>query len=321
VSDPTEIRLSTAPVPGLRGAALAIAEAASATDAAAPFDEHTLLSLTAGVAGGEQRHLLLERDGEPIGYAHLDVALPGLPASAELAVHPQARRQGHGTKLILALGAVHESTRPGTETLQIWSHGDQPGARALAARLGYGVVRGLMQLRRPLEADAGLPAVRLPAGVRVRSFRPGTDDQDWLRLNAAAFAHHPEQGRMTQADLAARMSEDWFDPEGFLIAERDGVMIGFHWTKVHPADEDPQGLALGEVYVVGVDPAQHGGGLGTALTLAGLHHLRDAGLTTVLLYVEADNEPALAVYRKLQFTPWRTDVMYGSNARHIPDDQ
>jgi mycothiol synthase len=315
VGEPQDLRLSTVSDPALRTAALAIAQAASAADGASPFDEHTLLSLdeteeTAQAPGRPaQRHLLVTVAGEPIGYAHLDVARPGEPASAELAVHPAARRQGHGTQLMAALGDVHRRTRPGREGVQIWSHGDQPGARALAARLGFRVVRGLIQMRRTM--DAALPPVRLPAGVTLRSFVPGTDDDAWLRLNAAAFARHPEQGRMTQADLSARQREAWFDPRGFLIAERDGAMIGFHWTKVHPGEEDPGGQALGEVYVVGVDPADHGGGLGTALTLAGLQHLHERGLRTVLLYVEAGNEPALAVYRKLEFEPWRTDVMYG----------
>jgi mycothiol synthase len=102
------------------------------------------------------------------------------------------------------------------------------------------------------------------------------------------------------------MAQPWFDPAGFLIAEQDGAMVGFHWTKVHPD-------GLGEVYVLGVDPERHGGGLGRALTVAGLRYLYDRGLRTVLLYVESDNAAALAVYRRLGFTTWKTDVMYGPN--------
>ena len=144
---------------------------------------------------------------------------------------------------------------------------------------------------------------------------PGTDEEAFLALNAEAFAGHPEQGRMTRADLDQRMAEPWFDPEGFFVAEAraDGAaaaagdLLGFHWTKVHPG-EPPHG----EVYVVGVSPRAQGLGLGRLLTLTGLHHLAARGLREVVLYVESDNAPAIAVYSRLGFTHADADthVMY-----------
>jgi mycothiol synthase len=287
----------------IRATAGEIQQAALAADGTAPFSEQTVLSWapprTADVSGGEERHLLARTAaGLPAGYAYLDGT-----GTAEFAVDPAYRRQGHGRALLDLLLVEAADT---AAQLQVWSHGDHPGARALAASAGYRVVRELLQLRRSLDADFPGPAeVTFPGGVTVRGFRPGTDDAAWLRLNALAFARHPEQGRMTQADLTARIAEPWFDPAGFLIAEQDGVMIGFHWTKVHPE-------GLGEVYVLGVHPDRHGGGLGRALTLAGLRHLYDRGLRTVLLYVESDNAPALAVYHRLGFSTWNTDVMYAA---------
>ena len=112
---------------------------------------------------------------------------------------------------------------------------------------------------------------------------------------------------MTADDLRQRMGESWFDPQGFLLAERTGELLGFHWTKVHAGGEhDP----IGEVYVVGVDTAAQGLGLGKVLTLAGLWHLRDRGLDQVMLYVESDNAAAIAVYERLGFRQWDLDVMY-----------
>jgi mycothiol synthase len=69
---------------------------------------------------------------------------------------------------------------------------------------------------------------------------------------------------------------------------------------------------VGEVYVVGISPQAQGRGLGKALTLTGLHHLRDRGMREVILYVEADNAPAIAVYSGLGFThaDEDTDVQY-----------
>jgi mycothiol synthase len=124
-------------------------------------------------------------------------------------------------------------------------------------------------------------------------------------VNAAAFAHHPEQGSLTQRDLDDRIGETWFDPAGFFLAFRGSAPAGFHWTKVHAAER------LGEVYVVGVSPQEQGGGLGRALTSLGLRHLaRDRGLPTAMLYVDADNVPAVTVYQRLGFTTHETDLMY-----------
>jgi mycothiol synthase len=157
--------------------------------------------------------------------------------------------------------------------------------------------------------DAPIPEPAFPDDVTVRTFKPGADEEAWLGVNSRAFAHHPEQGAWTADDLRLREAEDWFDPDGFFLAERDGQLAGFHWTKVHP-DGGVNGEPIGEVYVVGVDPVQQGGGLGRALTLAGLGYLRDRGLGDVMLYVDEDNVGAVRMYMSLGFTRWTADVMY-----------
>ncbi|RAO44177.1 Mycothiol synthase [Micromonospora noduli] len=166
----------------------------------------------------------------------------------------------------------------------------------------------LWQLRRPLAAPLGEP--RLPDGVTLRAFRPGVDDAAWLALNARAFAEHPEQGRWTSDDLRVRLAEPWFDPAGFLLAEESatGRLLGFHWTKVH---ERPGSARIGEVYVLGVEPTAHGGGLGRALTTAGLAHLRDKrGLDRVMLFVDDSNTGAVALYERLGFARWSAHINY-----------
>ena len=150
----------------------------------------------------------------------------------------------------------------------------------------------------------------MPPGRTLRTFVPGQDEDEWLSLNGRAFAKHPEQGAWTVHDLELREREPWFDPEGFFLAERNGRLAGFHWTKVHPPGEAEGSSAIGEVYVVGVDPAEQGSGLGRALTLAGLHYLRGLGLAEVMLYVDEDNTAAIGMYEALGFTRTRTDAMY-----------
>jgi mycothiol synthase len=174
----------------------------------------------------------------------------------------------------------------------------------------------LWQMHRSLQDP--VPAPEFPVGRRLRTFIPGRDEDDWLSLNARAFAKHPEQGAWTRHDLELREQEPWFDPTGFFVAERAGQLAGFHWTKVHPpeaAAAPGAAKGIGEVYVVGVDPAEQGSGLGRALTLAGLQHLRELGLDVVMLYVDEDNTPAIRLYEALGFTLARADVMYQRDTR------
>jgi mycothiol synthase len=278
----------------------ALAEAATAADGVRPLNEHVMLALRYGGDAAVRHVVATAPDGAWAGYGHLDLTDRIQGASAEVVVHPRWRRRGVGAALVQRM--LDEAA---PSTLRLWAHGHHPAAERLAATLGFTRVRDLWQMRRSLHA--ALPEVVVPDGVVLRSFRPGADDEDWLKVNARAFADHPEQGSMTAADLTQRMSEPWFDADGFIVAERDSALVGFHWTKVHAGGEhDP----IGEVYVVGVDPAAQGLGLGKVLTLAGLWHLRDQGLDQVMLYVESDNAAAIAVYERLGFRQWDLDVMY-----------
>src|SRR4051794_26272327 len=156
------------------------------------------------------------------GYGHLDPTDAVQGSSAEVVVHPELRGLGVGRLLV---GAVQELSPDGR--LRLWAHGQQSAAAALARSMGYTSERELLQLRRSLRA--ALPEVELPPGYRLRSFVPGQDDDAWLAVNAAAFADHPEQGRWTRDDLASRLAEDWFDPDGFLLLDGpDGDLAGFH---------------------------------------------------------------------------------------------
>ncbi|MBO0833841.1 MAG: mycothiol synthase [Actinobacteria bacterium] len=285
-----------------------VREAASA-DRVSPLSEHVMLQLRYG-ADQHARNIRIWHQGKLAGYGHVDLAGPGEAegASAEMVVRPAARRRGLGLTLGRALLA-----ETGDGPLRVWAHGDLPAASALAAAAGFRRSRGLWQLRRPLSPPLADP--KLPAGVLVRTFRVGQDEDAWLAVNRRAFATHPEQGAWTRADIEVREREPWFDPDGFFLAERDGRLAGFHWTKVHRGEADAEAAAVGEVYVLGVDPAEQGTGLGRALTLIGLRYLRARDLPEVMLYAEETNVAAIGLYQSLGFTHTATDVMYtGSNA-------
>jgi len=260
-----------------------VAADSEAADGAAPIDEATWLTLR-------------NRSDDVTSWANDNGFALIMGGDLSLAVRPRARGRGVGESLLSEALAAYDGG------LRAWSHADHPAAARLAQRHGFDRARELWVMRRP--ADEPVGEVSVPEGVVIRGYRQG-DQRELLRVNAAAFAHHPEQGTMSESDLAERMGEPWFDPAGLLVAIDGGRMLGFHWTKQHSA-------ALGEVYVVGVDPATQGLGLGRALTRAGLSHLAGRGVSEVELYVEADNLAAIALYRGLGFTHDERDthVMY-----------
>jgi len=335
----THVRITEALSTDDAAAVLALAAAADGYDGVAPLSEQTLLRIRHGVQSGNGRfHLALAPvpSGDPTGAAETSptrlvgfafaARSTGEPDSAELAVAPDWRRRGYGAALLNSLS--RDASPAG---LRVWAHGRTEGAVALARSAGWNQVRGLLKMRLRLREDAkggpaeaqrpggaALPEPVLPDAlgerVVIRTFRPGTDEQAWIETNAAAFSDHPEQGGLTLNDLREREEESWFDPAGFFVAEdtASGGIAGFHWTKVH---SDGAGLAdepVGEVYVVGVDPAWRRTGLGRALTLVGLRHLHERGLPWVLLYVDEENRAAVRLYESLGFSVWDADVMYAA---------
>jgi mycothiol synthase len=299
-------------------AVLALLRRAAAVDGVRPLSEESELRLQHGGPPGGCDLLVRADDGSPAGYARLE--LGGTEdggtdggeergAEAELVVDPDRRRRGLGTALL-----ARAEELAGSRPLRFWAHGDLPAARAMAAARGYVRARVLLQMRRDLGGVDPDPRPVLPDGTHVEAFRPGRDEAAWLRVNARAFASHPEQGRWTAEDLRLREQEPWFDPAGFLMAWRGepgagGTLLGSHWTKVHPPG-DVGDEPIGEIYVLGIDPDAQGLRLGRALTDLGLAHLRSRGLREVLLYVEEDNAAAVGLYERSGFRRHSVDVSW-----------
>lgn len=262
---------------------LDLADRVRLADAVDAFNETTRIAMADGRPG---RVELTVTDGSvPIAVAF---AIDDAPV--ELAVDPSHRRHGHATALLDRLASSGER--------RFWAHGNLPAAQAVAASRGLTPARALLRLSRTGPPPSSVP---VPPDVTIRSYR-AADRRALLEVNTVAFAGHPEQGSLDRDRFERLTREEWFDPAGLFVAERAGRLIGFHWTKVVGG--------RGEIYVLGVLPDARAEGLGRLLTAQGLEHMAGRGVEQVDLYVEADNEPALALYRRLGFAELARDVLY-----------
>lgn len=278
----------------------AMAEQCRKHDGHPPLNDQTRVA----IADGRSTSLTCTSNGTILG------ALVMTDGEFELAVSPEYRRRGIATALL----QEYLSTTPGPYTG--WAHGSHPGATRLADAFGFSAIRTLLQMTAPLSSltdDSPHHATtRLDTGAHLAVFRPGIDDQAWLELNRAAFRSHPEQGKLTQHDLDARIATDWFSADHFFLmwpseeswkaAEPSGA-LGYCWLKIeqgHP----------GEIYAIGVHPSAAGKGIGRALMEHALSHMARIGCTETELYVEAENASAVSLYHSLGYHETARDVQY-----------
>jgi mycothiol synthase len=299
------LRDATNPLtPDESAAVLALASEAAAVDGSQALSEQFRLSVRAREHDGVDHLLATGAGGELVGYAQSRTG--DGPPSGELVVAPATRRSGVGSALLASL----------PDGIRLWSHATGAAADAAAAFAranGLVAVRSLHVMGRSLRDGPAWPSASLDPRYAVRSFEPGRDEDAWLALNAAAFAHHPEQGSLRRADLDQRTAEPWWDPAGLILvveADDPDVIAASHWTKV-----DPPGGDVGEVYVVAVSPDRQGQRLGRAVTVLGLDHLRSLGLDRVVLYVDEDNVAAVRTYAALGFVDVEVHRQY---ARETP---
>lgn len=269
---------------------------ATQVDGIEPLSEQFLLGLDDARMG--HRHFIAVADdaGEADGSSGAVLGVMACDdAAAEMVVAPEARRQGVASALLVELGDK-----------DVWAHGNLPGARGLADKLERVATRRLLVMSVAGEAlhaaatfenQTGLNTLNLTESVQ----RWGRDhvEKAWLVANNDAFSWHPEQGGWDRDRLSRAQEADWFDEQDvlFLWDTSENAMAGFHWTKWH-TEEQP---AFGEVYVVGLAADYRGKGLGDPLLRLGLEHLSTKGAEKVILYVEADNQPAVQVYKNLGF--------------------
>jgi mycothiol synthase len=287
-------------------------------------DQHPVLSedLRDGsgridLASHGARAVLVGADGADAGVLYGAATLtPGADGTTALhvAVDPEHRGGGDGDgdiRTILIGTALDHAAGP----LRLWIMEAEEGDDAAVAGFGFRPERDLLQMRVGLPLPAPIVAATRP--VETRAFEPGRDDEAWLSVNNRAFAGHPEQGNWTVERLREREALEWFDPAGFLVAPDPtgggSGILGSCWTKIH-RHHTP---VLGEIYVISVDPDRHGQGWGRALTVAGLQWLSAQGLSVGMLYTDAANTAAVALYRSLGFTVDHVDRSYLGAGRSL----
>ena len=294
-------------------AVLKLISSTTAFDNTPPIAEHILLHLRHGGDKADS-HLLVEKEGEVIGYAHLDQTDLVAGPSVELVVDPKFRGAGVGRQLL------SKAIEICGQELRLWVHGDQPAANALATSFGFEKIRTVLQMSRPLTDIQQLPNIDKVVGedIVIRSFLPGIDSDAWLSLNNKVFKDHPEQGNWQIADLNIRINEEWFDEQGFFLAEINNKIIGSTWTKIHGSHthkhegeiESHAHPAIGEIYITAVDQEYSGRGIGKILTITALNYLKYQGLSDAMLYVDFDNKAAFNLYQSLGFTLSGMDILY-----------
>ena len=194
--------------------------------------------------------------------------------------------------------ALRESLVATDSLTQIWIEDAQMDDDNLLNSIGFSSYRDLWQMRCKFPPNG--------EGIPTRPFICGVDDEAFLEVNSRAFSWHPEQGSLDLSKLNDLFKEEWFDDEGFLLLEVKNRLAGFCWTKIHHQGD----LTVGEIFAIAVDPDFHGRGFGKPLTISGLNYLANVGADLGMLYVEADNKPAIRIYEDIGFTHFSTNRAY-----------
>jgi mycothiol synthase len=271
-----------------------VLDAALAADGQWALSDHHWLDLTQGDRHGFTG-LIASESGHSHAVGYAQVSRANNSYGIEMVVHPHHRLDGADIAPELMNEAILAISEVGGGDVHWWVFEPTRLHERIAESVGLRAGRTLLQMRVPLPLETH-------ASVSTRPFVVGSDESAWLKVNNAAFAAHPEQGGWTLPTLTAREREAWFDPDGFRLYDPDGELLGFCWTKLHRSF-DP---VVGEIYVIAVDPSAHGRGLGRELTLAGLDSIAARGVSTGMLYVDADNVAARKLYESLGFTVHQT---------------
>jgi mycothiol synthase len=232
-------------------------------------------------------------------------------------VDPDVRGRGIGRALLrhnmrrLRHRAQQEVTgagEPPERRLESWSFESLTRRVRLLESEGFVVVRGFMEMLRPtLDDIAEMP---MPAGLEFRPMLPAHYRAVWEADNEA-FRDHWGAVALGEESYERFFSGAEFRPELWRIAWDGDQVAGVVMNRIMTEFNAEQGEKRGELAGVSVRRPWRGRGLGRAMVAESLRALRDAGMTSATLGVDAENPTgAIGVYEANGFVVHRRGLNF-----------
>lgn len=218
-------------------------------------------------------------------------------------VDPELRGRGIGSALLAtledrarSLAATHAPDR--ARVLAGFAPEGRPG-EALLREVGYETARWFIDMLRPTLDDIVEPP--LPEGLEIRPVTPDQHVTIW-RANREAFHDHWGGSDESIEQLQRILGDPDTDPSRWLIAWDGDEVAGGVWNEIYPAENAAYGVRRGWIDSVFTRRPWRQRGLASALVGRSLTLLRDRGMTSAALGVDADNPTgALGLYQAAGF--------------------
>ena len=260
--------------------------------------------------------LIADVNGEPVAYAEGGWEQDndgGRNYSTWGQVHPDWRRRGLGTALLRWVEerqARVAATHPGgvEHRLESWTNESEAGRVALLEEHGYSIVRYDYEMERPNLDD--IPELPLPDGIELRPALEEHLRRIWA-TEVEVFRDHWGAVDDSEASFERKRADPRRDMSLWVVAWQGDEIVGQVLNRIDHEANAELGLRRGWVNSVGVRRAWRRRGIARALVAVSLRVLRDAGMSTAGLGVDAANaHGALGVYESLGFGVVRTERVY-----------
>src|SRR5215210_1924253 len=160
------------------------------------------------------------REGQLVGYASVRDGEDLANLADESCVHPAARGVGIGSRLL----DLSEEWARDRGLARFHAHVVNEDGRRLVERRGHRLVRYFWRMEITVEGDPSEPEP--PAGVTIRGYRPGEDDEALHATVQRGFAEHWEFAPETLEEWMKRTRRSDYHPSLWRVAEEQGEIIG-----------------------------------------------------------------------------------------------
>ncbi len=242
-----------------------------------------------------------------------------------ISVHPAARSLGLERELILQLVEMAGANERmlGTEPRQTVRVRDgfsprRASQKQLYEAIGLKLLRTFWVMKGPLD---NLPLPGSVDGIRIRQLRLPDDIRPSMDALNGSFIDHYDFHPQTEEHWTARLSRPAFRPDLSWVGEIEaepGKLAGFCLCGIFEEENEALGRKEGRIQTLGTIRGWRGKGLGRSLLLHGLQSLRDIGLDTGALGVDAENPTgAIGLYESVGLRVHGEWVEYGCTLDEI----